>query len=363
VLFISHFPYINSISCLRDFPFECYAEVDNTGAAIDAFKDDTLTVLRRNDQRLERLHATNITLLPASEFFTRYPNIVRFYASVGATMIPKDHLTFAVNLKYLNFSSNQIPKLTSRVFSEAIRLETIVLTSNWISEIEDEAFENLVNLKSLYLNENRLTALKKGTFSGTPNIQQIYLNRNLIDEIEDGTFDLPELLVLGLRHNNLKTLSDRLLANVPKLGLIDISSNQLTQVGNAFVNCLQLSGLFLNNNTQLTVNLHTLGHLPKLNGISLNGTGFSFGENQLQRHSSESVVKILNLLGNQNLYQNFSETKHLLVDISHLFPNIEVLYLNIADINDTADFRKLRELFPHLKILFTQNRFVSMVVS
>ena len=125
---------------------------------------------------------------------------------IEADKIPK-------TTKRLDYSNNQLSKITRNHFQGLNLLESLHLHQNKITAIEDDSFKDLANLTSLFLNGNKISSITKSTLRGLFKLESL-LMENLNQgsqhlKIADGAFsDLNNLEVLILNDNKMQHFSD-----------------------------------------------------------------------------------------------------------------------------------------------------------
>lgn len=261
---------------------------------------------------------------------------------------PKEFYENAEYLQKIQLEHQNLTKIKSAAFTNAISLVEIDLDNNQILLIGEDAFVGLANLTTLSLAKNNLIAIRSTTFSGAVNLQRLHLNQNKIASIEDGAFNLPALETILLQNNRLKRLSSGLFIGTPQLKEAIFEENELVHIGDAFTHLKNLRILILDYNNIEDLNIQKFGQLPELNHLSLRKTGIRFTNEDVDATKvNESVSKLEELhLAENNLSNGDHIMKHLAIFKHLVLLNLE--YNELTHLNQVYDFRKM---FPHLRII------------
>ncbi|GFR22680.1 uncharacterized protein TNCT_342671 [Trichonephila clavata] len=138
----------------------------------------------------------------------------------GTIAMATSELRRTPNLKYVDFSYNQLEILDGGTFPPQLKeLNKIVLSNNQISRVHDNAFSNLQQLNHLDLSRNRIKALSRKIFKSPDlSLNIIDLSYNSIHTLPEDIFHLMSALKeVKLSHNLLETLPSNTWLKLPTL--------------------------------------------------------------------------------------------------------------------------------------------------
>lgn len=267
------------------------------------------------------------------------------------TIVDDQTIDFYENAEYLQkiqLEHQNLTKIKSAAFTDAINLAEIDLDNNQILLIGEDAFVGLVNLTTLSLAKNNLIAIRSNTFAGAINLKRLYLNQNKIESIEDGAFNLPALETIRLQNNRLKRLSTALFIGAPALRVAIFEENELVHIGDAFTHLKNLRTLILDYNSIEDINLRKFAQLPELNHLSLRKSGIRFGTDAVDTasmHGNASKVEELHLAEN-----NLSNGDHIMQQLA-IFNRMTLLNLQYNELTHLNDAYNITKWFPQLRII------------
>lgn len=212
--------------------------------------NDIESISLGNPKKLEffSLQKTTISTLPAS-IFKSSSNLTAVHATFNAVE-HIDSIEWPNSVKWINFTSNKITKLTKRSFKNLTNLQILKLSKNEIGEIEAETFFELNNLYILSLDRNHIEKITKKTFSGLDKLIGIDLSDNKISSLNQNTFaGLNGVLNLKLTLNPIRQIDIDAFVDLAHLLLLDMSSTELETIDfNLFTKTMHLTKLDLSNN-------------------------------------------------------------------------------------------------------------------
>lgn len=199
-----------------------------------------------------KFYDSRLTYIP-NKIFTAFENIRDFdISNSGLIEINRHTFDDAVNLQYLNLSSNELTKLTDSILSNSLNLYNVDFSHNQIDEISEIAFIGLKYVAVINLAHNKLKKLKLGTFAATPQLTELNLAYNDIEVLENEQFlETRNMMTLSLNNNRLKKISEKVFSSSVLLKQLCLSHNELT----SFANKYGIQTLEIENNslTKLTV--------------------------------------------------------------------------------------------------------------
>ncbi|CAB4055363.1 unnamed protein product [Lepeophtheirus salmonis] len=256
------------------------------------------------------LNEVNATVINCDEsVFPEFPILpYRFYIqefsqkNAGLQNLGNQLFTASdIPLKHLDFSHNQIRRLTERLFDgiedslEVLRLgnnllgynlnpvysssefqnlgalRELDLSSNSLVDIDDGLFRGCKNLKDLKINGNKLKKVPTGALRGPKSLQNLFLQDNQITELSSGDFiTQPKLLSLNLTNNLIRVIRPTTFANVTRLVRLILTRNKLSSiVSDEFKELTGLVELDLSSNFLSTVPMQALVPLKTLRFLNL----------------------------------------------------------------------------------------------
>ncbi len=233
-------------------------------------------------------------------------------------------------LLWVTIGNNKLRALVDGVFQNLTNLRRLILSSNVINLLSAHCFQGLKKLQFLDLGNNKLTTLQEKRFLILKQLETLKLGFNQITQLNQGCFQgLEKLTKLYLDGNMLSSLPDDRFLDVTTLESLHLSHNPIVQLDLIFCTALQrLKSLFLFNDVtqELHVPENTYYMLERLKEFSLffnvpysgNGT-FDW--------------KILNRLGNMELFHFGITNEQLLPNILHNIPRIALRELHLTHMN------------------------------
>lgn len=232
--------------------------------------------------------------------FYHIPNLTHItITSSQVTKLPD--LCRSENLKYINFTNNELPSMDSAGINCENKtilpnLSTLILDKNSISNISSRDFISVAHLKDLRIADGNLVSIEEGAFSSLREITYLDITNNSITEVSPSLFSKTlELQVLGLGRNPLSSVPKATFSFLRKLMVLTLDNAGL---GNAVWFSLP--------------NLHTLKDL------------------QLQGNVISKLNKTIlsNLIYLQNLDLGNNDLTELPTDIFHHMNELRFLHLN-----------------------------------
>ncbi|KAF2904253.1 hypothetical protein ILUMI_01918 [Ignelater luminosus] len=156
----------------------------------------------------------------------RRKNIPQNFEIIKATTLYADHMhlrripdsisTLMPKLKLIDFSSNNLRRISKDSFSSLIDLHTLLLEDNHVFIPKKTPLLNSRSLKALSLSNNKIRRLKPKTFKELKGLTVLYLDRNWLIRLHPKVFKpLKYLKYLHLGNNRLKVLP-HIVLEVPK---------------------------------------------------------------------------------------------------------------------------------------------------
>ena len=299
------------------------------------------------------LHKTGLSHMP--HFVSNAPNLKVLYLYQNSlTTIPGLYFKHLYDLEILDVSRNQLTELNPFTMGISRSLKQLKAFTNNIIGLSDGSFRNMTNLERLELYSNRITEFNVESLSGYhgfPNLKYLYLKGNRLHFAANISFHLmANLEELQLTNTSLKEVPI-LKANQTKLTHLYLDINQIANVSNTFFENLPfIRYLNLNTNQLKYFRIPTPG-LSELQGLHL-------AKNQLQEFpdikSSIKTIRRLNV-GNNKIRNISMESVY-----GSSVPNMTAealtnLYLHTNNmVNGTIDDR-LWPTMPKLKYLQIYN--------
>ncbi|UYV81680.1 Tl [Cordylochernes scorpioides] len=242
--------------------------LDKNIIQVDSFSEDWF----RNTSMLNVLDMSNnifIRYIP-ERLFNGMKHITDFSMENCVILnIPENLLEPAYKITYINFSFNNIYKLSAKTFRTNNALKALYLENNKISIIQDETFLNLTNLNYLNLINNRLAKITKYMFKGLVEVIYLELGKNSITSIDTNAFDdLKKVRVIDLSENRIQYLPKDIFIDIINLYRLNMAGNMLISTENIFQNYIMGGILDLSRNKLRYIEFETFPAM-KLN-ISYN---------------------------------------------------------------------------------------------
>ena len=176
------------------------------------------------------------------------------------------------NLKYIDFSYNQISYVMDYAFQNLNYLTRLNLAYNKLTNLRQQYFYKLNSLLELDLSGNELEFVGDNVFFDTMRaLHTLRLSKNRIRSITHNAFtDLPDLQYLHLDRNEITTLEQADFLGLTSLQDLELSSNLFTAVPElAFRECENLRNLHLSNNVIKLIEKGAFRNLGKLQVLNL----------------------------------------------------------------------------------------------
>ncbi|XP_011500734.1 PREDICTED: chaoptin [Ceratosolen solmsi marchali] len=249
-----------------------------------------------------------------------------------------------VNLLTLNISHNNLQRLNSDVFKDAIKLQQLDISSNFlkyfpldalhyskgitflnisnnlITELDDAHLSNLKNLEFLDLSRNNIGRLSTNAFITSTSLIQLDLSFNALRAIEEASFGgLTNLQYLSLRDNNILLMPSASLARLPSLMHLNLEFNRIAVITSEILRTSvpHLTSFSLKHNLMRELPPRLFYHFNKLDSLELSGNMIS----EIDRQSFvgiEDTLTYLDLSANQ-------------ISIIDELPLKNLVSLNLAD--------------------------------
>lgn len=152
----------------------------------------------------------------------------KLFLQIEVDRIPK-------TTKIIDYSNNQLSKVTRSHFQGLNLLEELYLHQNMIAEIEDGSFKDLTNLTSLFLNKNSVGFITGKAFQGLFKLTNLWIE-NLHQgsqqlKIADGAFsDLINLEMLFLDNNKIKHFTDDTFKGLNNLKILNFNFDLVSSI-------------------------------------------------------------------------------------------------------------------------------------
>lgn len=122
-------------------------------------------------------------------------------------IIPDSILISMPKLEFIDFSSNNLRRISKDSFLSLIGLHTLLLEDNHVFVPKRTPLLNSNSLKTLSLSNNKIRRLKPNTFKELKGLTVLYLDRNWLIRLHPKVFKpLKYLKYLHLGNNRLKVL-------------------------------------------------------------------------------------------------------------------------------------------------------------
>lgn len=186
------------------------------------------------------------------------------------------------NLKYINFTDNELPSMDSAGINCKNKtilpnLSTLILDKNSISNISSKDFISVPYLKDLRIADGNLVSIEEDTFSSINEITYLDITNNSITEVSPSLFSRTlELQVLGLGRNPLPSVPKTTFSVLRKLMVLTLDNAGL---GNAvwfsLPNLHTLKDLQLQGNVITKLNITVLSNFIYLQNLDLGNNGLT----------------------------------------------------------------------------------------
>lgn len=211
-----------------DYTYICDLELITSGPS-NSYKSNEINFIAIP---IKQFSAVEIVQLLYTPNFATHDLPKKIFTTFPKLSISSDDFNSAGKLEVLELSSNNLEKISARLFTALSHLLELNFYNNKIHQIEDFAFDGLANVRDLYLLVNRLTKIRRATFAGLRSLTMLNLNDNAIAEIEVGAFEfLPKLQMLYLARNKLEMPADyffgTLLQPLNDLIILNFNSNKI----------------------------------------------------------------------------------------------------------------------------------------
>ena len=160
-----------------------------------------------------RIRDSIINRIPAN-IFNVLPNVQSLEVINCGTLsiIPPDFF-FAARLREIRMVENQITRLTTAPFINAVSLETLILENNGITDLGPNPFAGLVNTRFISIANNEV--------------------QNITTQLMR---PLRSLTTFDASNNAIQEVDGRLFWHSPNIEIVNFSGNSITAVGNSILN-------------------------------------------------------------------------------------------------------------------------------
>ncbi|XP_023243612.1 toll-like receptor 6 [Centruroides sculpturatus] len=144
-----------------------------------------------------------------SVFLKGLDNLTEFRASNFALLrIEEDFFSHSMNLRKVDFNSNQVLHLPSNLLKNNKNLEVFHCEKNKLSTLPNGIFDGPSNLKEISMKGNVLENIPENSFQRLSNLEELDLTYNRLTFLPKNIF-LPtnNLRILRLSHNNFSKIS------------------------------------------------------------------------------------------------------------------------------------------------------------
>ncbi|XP_023236946.1 uncharacterized protein LOC111636027 [Centruroides sculpturatus] len=144
-----------------------------------------------------------------SAFLKELDNLTEFRASYFPLLqIEEDFFSNCMNLRKVDFYSNDVLHLPSNLLKNCKNLEVFQYSRNKLSTLPNGIFDGPYKLKKINFHENRLENIAEDTFQRLSNLEELVLSSNRLTFLPKNIF-LPtkNLRILSLSHNNFSKIS------------------------------------------------------------------------------------------------------------------------------------------------------------
>lgn len=301
----------------------------------------------------EETYEINFTVVPVDRYDGIIEQLNVAYANENETWTdewPREFYENPENIQKIQLEFQNLTKVKRDAFSGAFNLIEIDLDHNQILYIGEDALMDLQNLTVLSLSKNNLTVIRSNTFAGAIGLRRLHLNQNKIEHIEDGALNLPSLEHILLQNNRLTKLSGSMFIGTPRLKEAIFEENELVQINEAFTHLHGLEVLILDYNQIEDISLAKFAHLAALNHLSLRKSGFQLKEKSnfdgnVSKVNSTSKMEVLDLAEN-----SLTDGEELVLQL-RMFQRAEIINLEYNELRYLGHVYKLKNWFPHLKIV------------
>jgi Leucine-rich repeat (LRR) protein len=213
------------------------------------------------------------------------------------------------NLKYLDFSSNDLEAFPVAVLSKCDSLKEVVIKENPL-EIGESNYEKLASIQVLKLNKCGIDSIH-ASFYDIPNLRELQLQENDIKRLPEGISKLKNLSKVSFYKCQLEGLPKDFF-KLPNLVIADLYYNQLKVIPNSIDKAQKIEVLFLSHN-QIYEVPEEIGELPQLVELYLHNNKLSYLPQSLSQLRNLRVLRV-----NNNLFQEFPDQILSLANLTDL---------------------------------------------
>lgn len=153
------------------------------------------------------------------------------FSNNNITRLSRLNISSDNNVRKINFSNNHINAIDSGAFEEMTKLNELDLSVNNLEGVTLDAkqFINAFDIKKLNMSRNPIRVIRKDVFSivSFNLLEQLDLSHCQINSIEDDAFDLHRLKALDLSWNDLSVLQEGAFNRLIRLVSLNLSHNKL----------------------------------------------------------------------------------------------------------------------------------------
>ncbi|XP_063992032.1 protein artichoke-like [Diachasmimorpha longicaudata] len=275
------------------------------------------------------------------------------------------------NLKYINFSRNEIDEAKPRAFNKLLSLTTLDLSGNKLKILPQYLFslksQRLLpkvpmNLEYLDLSSNELSEIPQIIFQHLPRLRTLKMADNALETIPSLS-NSSQLEELNFSGNKLATISPDTFRDTIYLKHIDLSHNKLSRIFyETFQNLMALRVLKLNDNKLILSPPCDFGIIielsetyPKLENISMNTFCDQIilkGLNLLVNNINQTVPELLDALaestGNETFLSNLKSLNYLDISTNVISKIPRGVFQNLTDLRVLNVANNLLEYIPDL---------------
>lgn len=300
------------------------------------------------------LQGRNLLTIPIT-LYHKAPEIISLNVSRNLSLnVPKDFIQQCVNLRKIEFTSNEAEKLPSSIAS-ASRLTYLDISNNRLEDLEHASLEEHGALVALKMSNNRFSSLPDN-FSKFKSLRSLNLSSNYLLEFPSFICELVTLVDLDVSFNEMHSLPMQI-GQLSALTKLTATNNRLTgTLPSTFAMLGSLKELDLRYNE--LDNVDVIAELPRLEGVVLShnkisGLQKSFAKLRALHLNSNPVTKFTIPENMPTLkFLNLSNAKIAAISetICDKLPNLEKLILDKNHIlSIPPQIFKLRKL-EHLSI-------------
>lgn len=169
------------------------------------------------------------------KFFTNLKSLkvgnISTLTSLGTKALTRLNLKNLGNLKYIQFSSNDIKKVDKDALWDLSKLESFLLNAQRLNFFNVRTLERNNKLKTVAISATELILLYENVFRYNVALESVSVDNNLVETIREGTFrNNLKLVEVSLSSNKLKIIPANLFKNNTLLNGLNFGDNNLEKI-------------------------------------------------------------------------------------------------------------------------------------